>query len=177
MKTTLTVGVLVFGSFLVSRASADEQAHAQHTVILPADLKWGDGPPHLPPGQKAAVLFGDPSKPGFFIIRAKVPANYTIPPHWHPGDETVTVVSGTIMMGMGEKLDPKAAKVIPAGGFAAMPAKSVHFFISKGPAVIQVAGMGPFAITYVNPDDDPRKGKMVEKAPEKAAVAPAAAKK
>ena len=128
-----------------------------HTMVMPADLKWMDGPPGLPPGGKMAVLFGDPGKPGMFILRAKLPAEYKIPAHWHATDETVTVLSGTIMMGMAAKLDAKAATSMTVGAFAGMPANTSHFLMTKGEAEIQVAGVGPFSITYVNPDDDPRK--------------------
>jgi quercetin dioxygenase-like cupin family protein len=105
-----------------------------------------------------AVVYGDPAKPGaLFIIRGKLPAGYKIAPHWHPTDENVTVVSGTALMGMGDKLDAKAAKALPAGSFASMPAKEHHYFIAKTEVVVEVSGIGPFGITYVNPDDDPSK--------------------
>lgn len=161
MTRTLTLTVLLAGSALasVSIAQAPAAPAASHTMVAPADLKFTDGPPGLPPGIKVAVLHGDPRSPGLYVARAQLPANYTIPPHWHPADETVTVVSGTIMMGMGDKLDPRAAQPIAAGGFAAMPAKTTHFLITKGPAVIQMSAVGPFAITYVNPADDPRNGR------------------
>jgi quercetin dioxygenase-like cupin family protein len=79
-----------------------------------------------------------------------------IAPHWHPTDEHVTVLAGTVAMGMGETFDEKALMELPPGGFAAMPANARHFFITKTAAVIQVHGLGLFAVTYVNPADDPR---------------------
>ena len=153
-------------------AAAPAEGAPVHTMVTPKELTWVDGPPGLPPGQKIAILAGDPGKPGPFTIRAKVPANYTIPAHWHPGVEHVTVLSGTVFMRMGDKLDAAAAKALPAGSFAVMPPKNNHFFFTKKAAEIQVHGVGPFAITYVNPADDPRAA-----APKDAAQAPSPAKK
>lgn len=131
----------------------------EHSLTTPAEVKWGDGPPSLPPGAKMAVMYGDPGRPGgLFLGLLKVPAGYKIPAHWHPTDETVTVLSGTVQMGMGDKLDAKTAKSLPAGSMAVMPAKHNHYFIAKTAVTIQVSMLGPFEITYINPDDDPRKG-------------------
>jgi quercetin dioxygenase-like cupin family protein len=99
-----------------------------------------------------------PPKAGeLFIVRLKVPAGYKIPAHWHPTDENVTVISGTFNMGMGDKLDPAKTKAFPAGSFAVAPAKVNHFALAKKEAIVEVSAMGPFAMTYVNPDDDPSK--------------------
>ena len=85
-----------------------------------------------------------------------MPAGYKIAPHWHPTDEQVTVLSGTVAFGMGDKAVVAEMKDVPAGGYALMPATMHHYFMSKTAAVIQVHGIGPFAITYINPADDPR---------------------
>jgi quercetin dioxygenase-like cupin family protein len=103
-----------------------------------------------------AVLLGDPGKPGMFIVRLKVPAGYKVMPHWHPTDENVTVISGSFGIGMGDKFDAKT-KAFPAGSFFSMPANMHHFAHAKTATVIEVSGMGPFALTYINPDDDPSK--------------------
>jgi len=119
------------------------------------DLKWGPAPAVFPAGAKMAVLSGDPGKSGVFVVRLKMPAGYKIPAHHHPTDEYVTVISGDLSLGMGDKLDPaKAAKLAP-GGFAMAGAKMNHFASSTGGAVVQVSAEGPFAMTYVNPADDP----------------------
>jgi hypothetical protein len=121
----------------------------------PGDLKWGAAPAVFPGGAQMAVLSGDPGKSGLFVIRLKMPAGYKIPAYHHPTDEYVTVVSDDLSLGMGEKLDPaKSAKVTP-GGFAVAGAKMNHFAFSTGGAVVQVMAEGPFAMTYVNPADDP----------------------
>jgi quercetin dioxygenase-like cupin family protein len=133
-----------------------QQAPKAHVMMAPADVQWGEGPPALPKGAEAFVLSGDPGKPGPFAIRLRFPAGYKIAPHWHPTDEHVTVLSGTFSMGMGEKFDAAATKDLPVGGYAVMPAEMRHFAWTKSGAVVQVHGIGPFALTYVDPADDPR---------------------
>ena len=120
-------------------------------------LKWGDAPPVLPKGAKLAVLGGDPGKAGPYVIRLKMPANYKIAPHWHSKDENITVVSGTFYLAEGDKMDTKNAHAMKAGGFHYLPGKTHHYAYSKGPAVVQVHGEGPFDITYIDPADDPSK--------------------
>jgi len=140
--------------------NADASAQAppsEHKMVLPNALTWSDAPPGLPRGAKMAVLSGDPSKPGLFVLRVQLPAGYTVAAHWHPSDEAVTVLSGTFALGMGDKLDPQKLESLPVGGYALLPAKMGHYAMAKTAAVIQIHAMGPFAINYVNPADDPRK--------------------
>ena len=127
-----------------------------HIAFNEGDITWGDAPPIFQKGAKMAVLEGDPSKEGEFTVRLSMPANYKIAPHWHPTTENVTVLEGTLYMGMGEKLDESKATSLSTGGFTSLPANTGHFAFSKEGAVIQVHAMGPFAITYYNKTDDPR---------------------
>jgi len=147
---------LAIVTLLAPPCFAADAATPVHVMLAPKDVKWGPAPPMLPPGSKSAVLYGDPTKPGLFIIRASLHGGYQIPAHSHPTDETVTVISGTFLMGMGDKLDPAKATPIPEGGFAMMPAGTNHFAIAKTAAVVQVTAMGPLEFNYVNPKDDPR---------------------
>lgn len=119
------------------------------------DLKWGPAPPVLPAGAQAAMLAGDPSKPGIFVIRIRMPAGYKVPPHTHPSDEFVTVLSGDLSFGMGDVLDLAKAKKLSAGGFAVAATGMSHYVATSGGAELQVTAQGPFAIKYVNPADDP----------------------
>jgi quercetin dioxygenase-like cupin family protein len=132
---------------------------AEHKVVTPAELQWGDAPPGLPPGGKMAVLDGDPTKPGSFTVRLKGPAGYKIPPHTHPMAERVTGISGTARIGMGEKFDEAAAREIAPGTFALLPPNMAHFAFMKEESVVQIQSEGPFEIKYVNPADDPRASK------------------
>jgi hypothetical protein len=127
-----------------------------HLMITPDQVKWGAGPPALPAGSSFAVLEGDPSKAGPFTIRGKLPDGYIVAPHWHPGDEKITVLSGTFGLGMGEKFDRAVGTELGAGSYAVMPKGMRHFAWSKGETEIQVSGIGPFELNYVNPSDDPR---------------------
>jgi len=137
-----------------------QQKMSSHVMMTPDEMKWGPAPPSLPPGAELAVLSGDPSKAGgMFTIRAKFPAGYKVPPHWHPSDENVVVISGTMMFGAGTKFDEAAMHDYPAGSFALMPRAMRHFAMAKEESVVQIYGTGPFAINYVNSADDPRKAK------------------
>jgi anti-sigma factor ChrR (cupin superfamily) len=131
-----------------------------HSMIAPADLKWGAPPPVFAQNAQFALVSGDPSKPGLYCVRLKMPAGYKIMPHWHPTDENVTVISGTFSLGAGDKMDPAMMKDLPAGGFSLLPAMMHHYAMAKTECIVQVHGMGPFALTYVNPADDPSKQAM-----------------
>jgi quercetin dioxygenase-like cupin family protein len=134
-------------------------ASSAHVMFAATDLKWNDGPPALPAGAKVAVLAGDPGKAGPFTIRLQFPTGFKIPAHTHPTAENVTVVSGTLALGMGPKFDEATAHEMTAGGFAVMPAGMQHFALCKSECVVQVHAMGPFEVKYVNPADDPRPAK------------------
>jgi len=123
----------------------------------PADLKWGPAPDALPSGAEMAVVSGDPGKKGMFVVRLKMPADYAVPAHWHPTNETVKVLSGKLHYGMTDKLDLAKAKTLTVGHAVTMKAKMNHWIHAPGAATVQVSGMGPFQITYVDPKDDPRK--------------------
>ncbi len=127
-----------------------------HIMHVPTDLKWVDGPASLPKGIKVAVLEGDMSKPGPFTVRIKAPANYKISPHFHPAVEHVTVISGSFYMGLGDVFEESKATKLPVGGFAVMEIGTRHFAFTKEETEIQLHGIGPWGITYVNAADDPR---------------------
>lgn len=132
---------------------------AQHAIVEPSAVTWGDPPPGLPAGSRVAVISGDPTQAGPFVLRIQAPAGYTVPPHWHPTTENVTVLSGTAAVGMGDTADPASMKNLPTGSFIVLPADMRHMFVAKSAATIQLHGQGPFQITYVNPADDPRQKK------------------
>ena len=152
---------------LSSGTVAAQDAGTAHSFVRPADVKWGDPPPVFAKGAHFTVISGDPSKEGLYVVRLKMPAGYKIMPHWHPTDEHVTVLSGTLALGMGDDFTAKTMTKLPAGGYAVLPANMHHYAMATTAAVVQVHGIGPFQLTYVHPEDDP------SKAPEK----PAAAKK
>jgi Domain of unknown function (DUF4437) len=138
--------------------------HAQHgdglAINYPERLKWQDGPPSLAKGSQIAVLEGDPNKEGPFVFRLKLPDGFRVAPHTHPKTERVTVIAGTLNIGMGEKFDAKATKAMPVGTFGTWEAEMKHFAWVKGETVIQLHGTGPWTIKYLNPADDPRSQKQ-----------------
>jgi quercetin dioxygenase-like cupin family protein len=131
------------------------QQHA-HMVVSPDMLTWVE-PPVLP-GARLAVVQGDPSKDGPFTYRIKMPAGYKVPPHFHKAGENVTVLSGVFWMGLGEKFDQGSGQELPAGGFFAVPPKHPHYaWAGNQETIVQVHGVGPTDLTFVNPADDPRR--------------------
>ncbi|GAB7542813.1 cupin domain-containing protein [Cupriavidus sp. CuC1] len=136
-------------------ACAEEPAMAGMEMVNPSVMKWGDAPESLPKGAKLAVLYGDPGKEGPFVIRLKTPAGYKVPPHWHTQSEYLTVISGTLYLGAGDKMDVAQGHALKTGGFHYLPGKAHHYAFSKTPTVIQIHGSGPLDINYIDPKDDP----------------------
>jgi hypothetical protein len=164
MRITTTKGAVLIGLIALVRFVTTSPAHdkkeAMEATIHRADrMTWTDGPPSLPPGAKIAVLEGDPTKEGPFVMRVKVPDGYKILPHTHPNPERVTVVSGTFNLGMGDKFDTSAGTEMPAGSYGTWPAGMKHFAWAKGETIVQLHGEGPWKINYLNPADDPRNKK------------------
>ena len=151
--------MLLLMAFLNSRLSAEETQSSEMRLYPLASIEWKPGPAALPAGAKMAVLEGDPSKEGPFVVRFQFPDGYQIPPHTHPKTERVTVISGNLLLATGETLDRSSAKKLPAGSFGYWPAGMKHAGWSEGETIIQLHGIGPWQINYVNPADDPRNGK------------------
>ncbi len=124
------------------------------------DVKWGAPPPVFPPGAKFAVIAGDPAATGLVTVRFDMPAGYTIPPHFHPTDEHITVLKGFFSLGMGDGIDKTHAVTLSSGGYGVAMANMHHYAYTTTGATIQVHLQGPFAITYVNPTDDPSKKRL-----------------
>lgn len=124
-----------------------------------AAVKWGPGPAFLPAHARIAVLQGDPGQSGVYTLRLRFPAGYVIKPHFHPADEYVTVLSGTLLVGMGDSMNARGVQRLAPGGFITAPKDAHHFARTRVPTIIQIHGEGPFEITYVNAADDPRNAK------------------
>lgn len=145
-----------FGLVLLVVGATGALADDMKKPINASQLEWAPVPNFFPEGAQIAVLSGDPSKDGLYVVRVNMPAGYKIAAHNHPTTEMVTVISGDFHLGMGDKLDQEQSMLLTAGGFAEAPAGMNHFAWTSSPTVVQVHGQGPFAITYVNPADDPR---------------------
>jgi quercetin dioxygenase-like cupin family protein len=131
-------------------------AEDRHKIFVPDAVSWTSGPPSLPAGAQAAVLYGNPGEEGLFALRLKLPAEYTIPPHTHPRPEVVTVISGSFHLGMGGTANRDAARKLPEGSFFALPPGTAHHAYTTEETIIQINSTGPWTIKYVNPADDPR---------------------
>lgn len=166
MRKTILVLLLVGSLGLAQTAkkgatkgtSTKAAAHSA-SITTPDNIKWGDAPPVLSPGAQLAVLTGNPNGTGEYVVRLKMPDGYKIMPHWHPVQENVSVISGEFHVGMGDKFDEAGMQALPVGSFAAVPAHMHHYAVAKGETIVQVNGMAPFKLIYVNPSDDPAKKK------------------
>ncbi len=156
MTQMATVAAIILALVTLSPAPGSPQAHGDHVMVMPADLKWADVP-SLPPGAKVAVSEGPMNEARPFMMRLRLPADYQVPAHFHTAIEHVTVISGTFNMGTGDKLDTKATRALGPGSVAIMQPGTRHFAWTKEETIVQVHGVGPWTVTNVNPADDPRK--------------------
>src|SRR5262245_42006268 len=124
-------------------------------VVTPSEIQWGAGPAILPEGIQGAILYGDPTKDGLFSMRFKLPKGYRVPPHTLSKAGLFTVISGTFRIGMGEKADPSKATAMPPGSFIALAPGTPHFVSVDEETVVQLNNIGPWVITYIDPNDDP----------------------
>jgi quercetin dioxygenase-like cupin family protein len=148
---------IMLGAAAAVGAFAPSMASDTHHTVVPADtVKWGPAPASLPPGAQAAVLLGSPAKAGPFVIRLKFPAGFVVPPHRHSKDEFVTVISGRFAAMHGEKVNRAAIKTLPPGSFIHLPAGMPHYAFAEVETVVQINGVGPFDVVYIDPKDDPR---------------------
>lgn len=159
MKTPTLCVCIVCMLTLPPLANAQDQT-ADHLLVAPSDVKWSPGPASLPPGAEIAILEGNPAEEGPLTMRLKFPADYTVAPHTHPVTEQLTVLKGSIALGIGKKMDKKAVKNLSTGGYSMMPKEMAHYAYTTEPTVIQLNSRGPWGITYINEEDDPRNKKM-----------------
>ena len=148
--------LLIPAALLLLCATALHAQGAAAPAAQAAPLQWGPAPAAFPPGAKMAVVSGDPSKPGPFTIQLSMPDGYRIPPHFHPTDEGVEVKEGMFLFGTGDTFQAPKLKHLMVGDKGSLPANMHHFAQAKGATVVAVTAVGPFAMTYVNPADDPR---------------------
>jgi quercetin dioxygenase-like cupin family protein len=125
--------------------------------ILPEDVNWKPFPA-FPPSARLAVLVGEPSEPGLYMVRVKVPAGVKLMPHTHPEDRIYTVISGVFYIGLGNRLDGDQVNAYPPGAVIVLPGGTPHFHWAKsGEYVTQVTAIGPLGLEYLDPSDDPRR--------------------
>lgn len=156
MKTgKIAFAVFAVSLILVFSLQAQAGKKMENIMVTPADLKWSDAP-SVAPGAMIAIIEGVLKEPEPFTLRLKLPAGTKLPPHTHPAVERVTVISGALYLGIGEKFEPKNAKALGAGSVAIMPVGMKMFAFTKKETIIQLHGTGPWGINYINPADAPK---------------------
>lgn len=147
-------GVLACGvAFATLDGLEARQAEAKH-VVIPADKIMFEPieVPGFTSGMKIAVINGDPNaETGRYVLRLQFPDGYRFPAHWHPMAENLTVLSGTLILGMGDRVDESKLTAYSPGAFMSIPGKMPHFGGARGATVIQLHGEAPFKIELVSP--------------------------
>jgi quercetin dioxygenase-like cupin family protein len=124
--------------------------------ILPEDIDWRPFAA-FPPRARLAVVVGEPTKPGPYVVRVKVPADVKLMPHRHPEDRVYTVISGIFYIGLGDEFDAEKLRAYPPGSVIVLPGNTSHFHWAKsGEYVTQVTAIGPLGMEYMRSQDDPR---------------------
>src|SRR6202008_3205363 len=135
--------------------AADTHSH-ETNAFTPDTIPWGPAPSVVRPGAQFAVLEGDPTaSTGDFTIRLRMPDGFRIAPHWHPKRENVTIITGTLKVGMGDQFDESKMMAFPAGSFAYLDPDMHHYVMAVDEVVVQVHGQAPVQFNYINPEDDP----------------------
>jgi hypothetical protein len=154
----LVMGIQTFHPALAksTQKTSSEPPVVAHTMLEPSDIEWSPSP-DFPKGTQVAILEGDPTRSGPFTLRLKLSRRYKTPAYWSPSIERVTVMSGKVGIGLGSEFNKSEGEVTNDGGFSVIPARTPHYFWAKRKkSVIQIHGMGPWAVHYVSPEDDPR---------------------
>jgi quercetin dioxygenase-like cupin family protein len=129
--------------------SAAYAAGSAPTIVTPSAIHWAAGTGPLT-GAQTAVIYGDPTKAGAYTMRLKLPNGAKFGPHFHGGVENVTVLSGTLLVGLGDTMNPSKMVTLPAGSFVSVPIGVHHYAMARGVTVIQIHGMGPRSMTFVH---------------------------
>jgi len=140
--------VLALSYGIASAQTGTTAAAGAPTIVTMDDTKWMPGTGMMK-GLQVAVLSGDPTKSGPYVVRLRIPANTTLPPHYHGEAENVTVISGALWVGLGDKFDQSALKELPAGTFVSLPANVHHYAMTKTETIVQIHGMGPSSMSAV----------------------------
>jgi len=149
----LPLSLLITGLIYLSALYASPETNSSKSnavFVTQGDLKWKPLP-KMPEGAQIAMIRGDLSKPERYTFLLKLPDGYLIPPHWHSNDEETTVISGTLNVGMGDKVDKVNEKVMTPGSFALIPGHDHHYVRATGETIFQDEGMGPRDTIFVNP--------------------------
>ena len=126
-------------------------------VIRSEDIVWKPFPA-FPEGARLAILVGDPTRAGPYVIRVRLPANVRMMPHRHLEDRIYTVISGVFYVGVGDVFDESKLTAHAPGTVVVLPAGTPHFHLARaGEYVTQISAIGPLGLEYLDPANDPRR--------------------
>src|SRR4030095_2601797 len=132
MKNLLVAACII----LISSGLYSQELPKGAIRIFSDQIQWGEAPPSLPPGAKVFILEGSPMEAAIFTMRVKFPPYYRLPAHWHPKDERITVIEGSVYVGFGEVMDTSSAQRFPAGSYYVNPMESHHYVFTQGEGVV-----------------------------------------
>lgn len=151
LVTIFLIGLSLVGikaSTVLGQGTNEAVDSNAHGIVRTTDLKWTP----IMKGCDLAKVSGDSNAEGAnYVLRIRCANGTKIPAHWHPLDENITVLKGTFRVGMGEAFDANKLQDIAVGGFASIPKEMRHFAVCKGDSIVQIHGVGPFKINWVNP--------------------------
>jgi quercetin dioxygenase-like cupin family protein len=140
--------VVVLFLFAPSLVRADQPSAEAVKLISPQALRWMPSP--ILSRVQVAVMDGDPKEQGSsYTLRLRLPGAYTIPLHWHPDTERLTVLTGVVLFGAGDKMDPTKTTALGPGSYIVIPATVKHWVTARGSTIFQVSGIGPFKVNFV----------------------------
>jgi quercetin dioxygenase-like cupin family protein len=124
-------------------------------AVLSEDIEWKPFAA-FPPAVRLAVVVGQPSEPGPYTIRVKMPHGGKLMPHRHSEDRVYTVISGVFYIGLGDRFDADKLQAYPPGSVVVLPGGTSHFHWAKSSEyVTQVSAIGPLGLEYLDAKDDP----------------------
>lgn len=150
VQATCVVSLALAGFAVPTMSQEKKSSDSAHTIVHSADLKWTP----IIKGCEIAVVEGSLDAEGQpFVARFHCSDGAKTPPHWHPSDENITVLRGVFLVGMGDSFDEAKLRPMNVGNFMMMPKEMRHFGMAKGDMILQVHGIGPFKVTWVNPSE------------------------
>lgn len=151
-RTATALASVLGGLLMLAPAAYSERDEAGFVRIAPEEVKWKELPGYN--GLQYAVIEGDPSKEGIYVVRVKFPPGLMTRPHFHPEDRHAIVIKGTWYTGTGDTFDPDSTVGLAPGSYMKHPAKAHHFDGAKDEEVIlQLIGYGPSGTIWLHPED------------------------
>ena len=156
MRKAIYTATIMCSLLLVSTLPEAGDSPESGLTLTPEQLKWEPNP--RVPGLGVARIISKGTKPGPYVYRVRFPKGRVVQAHSHPDDRTYTVLSGTWYVGWGERFDESKLMALKPGSFYTEPAGVPHFVSTPdGEAIVQITGVGPTTVHYVDPMHAPKK--------------------